>query len=130
MRICPVPGCTHSYGNRKDDEKAYLRDFDSHDCERELHEQGHMQHYERPELPKINIDNKPTPGEMSKMVTESAEFANWKTYIDRQTAQHASTSELRRLQKESKAAKPDYFAPIIKAKASPRQGFKRTNRPQ
>ena len=127
-RTCPVPGCRHSYGNRREDEKAYLLGFDRHDCEEALHRLGHMKNYVKPELPKIDFDNKLTSEAMSKNVTESAEFAHWKTYIDRQQEQHASNSELRRAQKKSVVAQPVYIDPI-KVKATPRQGFKRVKRP-
>jgi len=57
---CPVPGCTHQYGDRRSDEKKYLIDFDSHDCERKLHFNSHMNNYKLPMLPDIYQDTQLT----------------------------------------------------------------------
>ena len=126
-RICPVPGCAHSYGNRREDEKHYLDNFDSHDCERELHAQGHMKNYEKPVLPTINISVKPTPEEMSRNVIESTDFAAWKVHIDRQAQQHEASKQFRTNKSNTEVLKPVYTSPS-KVKSTPRQGFKRAKR--
>ena len=50
-RICPVPGCDHTYGVKKGNEEQYLADFNSHDCLRK--NSSHMADYVPPTLPTV-----------------------------------------------------------------------------
>jgi hypothetical protein len=48
-RVCPVPGCDHTYGLKKGKEEQYHADVNSHDCLRE--NSSHMADYAPPTLP-------------------------------------------------------------------------------
>ena len=129
VRTCPVPGCGFQYPNRRECEKKFLRTFDLHDCEKELHKFTHMATYRYPELPDVCIETLPSAEQLSRNVTESLAFAVWKTHIDKQAAEQTALSVLRAQVRATSVTKPHYQSPKSTKSALPRPGFKRAKRP-
>lgn len=129
VRTCPVPGCGFQYPNRRECEKKFLRTFDLHDCEKELHKFTHMATYRYPELPDVCIETLPSAEQLSRNVTESLAFAVWKTHIDKQVAEQTALSVLRAQVRATSVTKPHYQSPKSTKSALPRPGFKRAKRP-
>ena len=125
---CPVPGCAHIYGDRRKDEKAYLLSFDGHDCEKILHSDSHMKNYKLPVLPDAPQHLQLTAEQLSKKVTISSEFAQWKIHVDRQTTEQLALVELRERMRAHVAVKPVYRTPTPSQTTVFRPGFKRAKR--
>jgi len=87
-----------------------------------------MKNYKLPMLPDIHQDTQLTAEQLSKNVTDSLEFAEWKVFVDRQVTQQLDLVELRERRRALVPVKPVYRSPVHNKSSAFRPGFKRAKR--
>ena len=87
-----------------------------------------MKNYKLPVLPDAPQHLQLTAEQLSKKVTISSEFAQWKIHVDRQTTEQLALVELRERMRAHVAVKPVYRTPTPSQTTVFRPGFKRAKR--